>query len=146
MNTIVLESTHNKHGSPALRTNRCAAVLLAAVAALLPGCLGGGSQASPVDAPQARQLLNTALEGWKKGDAPESLQKGSPPITVQDFDWMGGAKLENYQVDGEGKNFELNLHIPVKLTLKTKDGETVTKTVTYIVGTSPKATVFREFK
>jgi hypothetical protein len=145
MDQILLKATPRRRSSPTPRANRCAAAVMAAAAALFPGCMGG-FQAGPVDAPQARQLLNTALEGWKNGDTPESLQKGSPPITVQDFDWMGGAKLEEFQVDGEGKNFDLNLHILVKLTLKTKEGETVVKTVTYIVGTSPRATVFRDFK
>ena len=101
--------------------------------------------ASPVDAPRARQALVVALDGWKKGDAPSALKNALPAMTVQDLDWLGGSKLLGYQIEGDGKAAGANLHIPAKLTLRTPQGNEIRKDVTYIVGTSPILTVFRDF-
>ena len=46
---------------------------------------------------------------------------------------------------GDGKSVEANLYVPVNLTLKMTNGKQVKKKVTYIVGTSPYLTVFRDF-
>jgi hypothetical protein len=134
-------------GGADARRSRARSIFLALAAAgtLLAGC-SGSQRAAPVDADRAREALKTTLDGWKKGDTPATLKDGSPPITVQDMDWMSGARLVDYQVDGEGKAVEANLYVPVKLTLKTKDGKQVKKTVSYVVGTSPILTVFRNFR
>lgn len=118
---------------------------LAATLTLFAGC-NGSQRAAPVDADRAREALKTTLDGWKKGDKPETLKEGTPSITVQDMDWMGGARLVDYQVDGDGKAVEANLFVPVKLTLRTKDGKELKKNVSYVVGTSPIVTVFRNFR
>jgi len=115
-----------------------------AVAFLFPGCSGEGRRAAPVDPPRARDALRTALDGWKKGDKPNALQSASPPIVVQDFDWMAGQALLGYEVLGDGKDDDANLRIPVRLTLGDKNGREVKKDASYIVGTSPSLTVFRE--
>jgi hypothetical protein len=125
------------------RARRIAAPL-AALCLAVSGC--GGQMSTPVDPSRAREALRTALEGWKKGDAPGALQGASPPITVQDMDWLAGAKLVDYQVDGDGKPVEANLYVPVKLTLRTPKGKEVRKKVNYVVGTSPILTVFRDFR
>ncbi|MDR3634445.1 MAG: hypothetical protein P4L84_11620 [Isosphaeraceae bacterium] len=123
---------------------RClGASLLAAF--LLAGC-SGSQRAAPVDTSRAHEALKAALEGWKKGDSPSALQSGTPSITVQDLDWLAGARLVDYQVDGEGRPVEANLYVPVKLTLRTAKGKEVNKKVNYIVGTSPILTVFRDFR
>jgi hypothetical protein len=117
---------------------------LAALAALAAGC-SWPSTASPVDAPRARQALTVALDGWKKGDAPSVFKDALPAMTVQDLDWMGGSKLLDYRLEGDGKETGPNLHIPARLTLQTPQGKEIKKSVTYIVGTSPIVTVFRAF-
>ena len=117
---------------------------LAIAGSLLPGCSGGG-RAAPVDPSRAREALNTALESWRKGDKVDALKSGSPPIVVQDFDWMAGHSLVAFEVMGEGKDDDANLRVPVKLTLRTTQGKEVKKSVSYVVGTSPAVTVFREF-
>ena len=99
-----------------------------------------------MDAAVARGAVKTALEGWKKGDPPAALKNASPAITVQDMDWQAGAKLVDYQVDGDGKDFGPNLHVPVKLTLRTPQGKQIKKSVSYVVGTSPYVTVFRALR
>lgn len=118
---------------------------LATAGSLLPGCSGGGGSAAPVDPSRAREALNTALESWRKGDKIDALKTGSPPIVVQDFDWMAGHPLVAFEVMGDGKDDDANLRIPVKLTLRTTQGKVVDKSVSYVVGTSPAITVFREF-
>ena len=119
--------------------------ILAAATPLLSGCSESATTASAVDAPRALEVLKTALDAWKKGQAIDGLKSGSPPIVAQDFDWMGGAKLVGYEVDGEGSKNDVNLRVPVKLTLKPPQGPEIKKSVSYVVGTSPALTVFREF-
>ena len=85
----------------------------------------------------------TALDVWKKGDTPASLTGNTPAITAQDLDWLGGAKLVDYEVTGDGKSVEASLYVPVTLTMKTAKGKDVKKKVTYVVSTSPYLAVFR---
>jgi hypothetical protein len=119
-------------------------VILASLAALallaLSGC--SGSAAHAVNTSQARDALGTALDHWKQGDAPRSITS----MTVQDFEWEHGARLLDYQVLGDGQPRDANLSIKVKLTLAAdKAGSRkVEKTVSYLVGTSPSVTVFRD--
>ena len=117
---------------------------LATAGPLAAGCSGGG-RGAVVDPDRARETLKTALESWKKGDKIEAIRSGSPSIVAQDFDWMAGHRLLKYEVTGDGKDDDANLRIPVKLTLKTLQGKEVKKNVSYVVGTSPALTVFREF-
>jgi hypothetical protein len=122
-----------------------ALVTMAAAAPLLSGCSGAGPRAAPVDPVRARETLHSTLERWKRGDRIDALKTGSPPIVAQDFDWMAGHHLIADEVSGGGRNDDANLRIPVRLTLRTAEGKQVTKSVSYVVGTSPSLTVFREF-
>jgi hypothetical protein len=110
--------------------------------ACFAGC-GEGPRAAPLDVELARAVLKTSLEAWKKGDSAESLKKGSPTIIAQDPDWVAGARLVAYTLDGEDKPVAENLFVPVKLILKLKNGKQATKNVTYVIGTSPQVMVFR---
>jgi hypothetical protein len=118
---------------------------LATAATLMPGCSGNG-RAAAVDPARARDALKTALESWKRGETIDSLKSGSPSIVAQDFDWMAGLKLVGYEITGDGKDDDANLRIPVKLTLRSPQGKVATKAVSYVVGTSPSLTVFRDFQ
>ena len=67
-------------------------------------------------------------------------------MVAQDFEWASGAKLIDYQIVDDGKEEDVNLR-PVKLTLSNvgKDKEKpVEKKASYVVGTSPSVTVFRD--
>jgi hypothetical protein len=121
-----------------------ALLAMATVGPLLCGCSGGSPRAAPVDPVRAREVLHAALERWKLGDRIDALKTGSPSIVAQDFDWMAGHRLIAYEVS-EGKYDDANLRIPVKLTMRTAEGKEVKKSVSYVVGTSPTFTVFREF-
>jgi hypothetical protein len=128
---------------------RVLAAALAGLAALpMAGC-SGSSRAHPVDPPRAIEALKTALDHWKAGQPPGSLASSSTPMTVQDFDWAGGARLVDYQVVDDGTARDDNLSVNVKLVLdgpgtKSKSGKPVEKSVWYLVGTSPSVTVFRD--
>ena len=108
----------------------------------LSGCAGSGAS-YPVDPERARTTLRSALESWKRGDKIESLKAGSPPIVAQDFDWMAGARLDDYAVLDDGRAEDANLRVKVQLAVRPARGAAARKTVTYVVGTDPALTVFR---
>jgi hypothetical protein len=122
-----------------------AACLLVLATLLLPGCSSYGS-AKPVNVAQARDALKIALDAWKNGESTQSLASSSTPMTVQDFEWDGGAKLIDYQLMDDGKPEDANLRIAVKLTMTGKPGtkKNLEKKASYVVGTSPRLTVFRD--
>lgn len=117
-----------------------------ALLSLMIGCSKGPPLAAPVDPDKARTSLRMTLDAWKAGKPIDAMEKESPPITAQDFDWMAGAKLTDYKVLGDGKAEDANLRVPVQLMIRDSQGRAATKTVNYIVGTDPKITVFRAFE
>lgn len=124
--------------------NRLHVAPLVALLLAAAGCSGSQQKAPPVDPGRAREALKATLESWKGGGTPDQLRSGPAAITAQDFDWMAGAKLVDYRIEGDGRDDDANLRIPVSLTLRGPDGKEVTKRVTYVVGTAPSVTVFRE--
>jgi hypothetical protein len=106
------------------------------------GC--GPHQNTPVDVNVAQETLQTTLENWKLGLTPEEMQNGTPKIVVQDMDWSSGAELLSYEIQSDSRPMDANLVAKVKLTLRDQDGKEVQKTATYVVGTSPVLTVFRD--
>ncbi|MCS6977779.1 MAG: hypothetical protein NZM31_12345 [Gemmatales bacterium] len=116
----------------------CLLIVIASI-----GCTKGPQRADPVDPDKARNTLRVVLDAWKKGEKASALQQRQPPIVVQDMDWETGFQLMDYQVLGPDRAEDANLFCPVKLVLRGPDGEISTKEVTYIVGTSPRLTVFR---
>jgi hypothetical protein len=116
---------------------------------LIPGCSTSGN-ANPVNESQARDALKFALDAWKKGETSESLASASTPMTVQDFEWASGAKLIDYQLIGDGRSDGPNLRIEVKITTTgeptkgKKEANPTEKKASYVVGTSPRLTVFRD--
>jgi hypothetical protein len=133
---------HRSRLSHRTAIGRLGAVLVVLAALPLAGCWGT-SRAHAVDPPRAREALKAALEHWKGGQGPESLRSSTTPMTVQDFDWAGGARLIDYQILGDGKAMDANLSVRVKLVLG-RPGKAAEKTVWYLVGTSPSVTVFRD--
>jgi len=126
-----------------------AASLVVLATLVVPGC-SISSSANPVDVPQARDALKIALDAWKNGESTKSLASSSTPMTVQDFEWDSGAKLIDYQLMDDGKPEDANLRIGVKLTMIAEQGKgktqgkTLEKKASYVVGTSPRLTVFRD--
>ncbi len=126
---------------------RCAVWLVFScfLCALAAGC-SRQQRAAPVNVSLAQESLRKVLESWKNGEDPSALRQGSPGITVQDLDWKSGYRLTDYEIIGEGKYDDANLRCPVKLKLLDPQGKEVTREVTYMVGTDPSITVFREMK
>jgi hypothetical protein len=123
-------------------------VVAACLGALLILALSGcsSSRAHAVDQPRAREALKTALDRWKQGDSPKSLASSATPMTVQDLEWEGGAKLIDYQIVDDGQPADANLRVKVRLTTSgtRAGGKNSEKTVSYLVTTSPSITVFRD--
>lgn len=117
--------------------------VLTSVALALSGC-GDGRSSPPVKVDVARETLRATLEKWQAGATPDSLQQETPKIVVQDFDWSGGARLIAFEVLNGDEPVDANLIAKVKLTLQTGEAAPAEKTVTYVVGTSPVLTVFRD--
>jgi hypothetical protein len=114
------------------------------LALLLPGC-SGSSRLGAVNASLARESLKVALEHWMKGEDPKSLLSSATPMTAQDYEWASGAKLLDYQFLDDGREEDANLRVQVKITLAQEGkGKAVEKNASYVVGTSPTVTVFRD--
>jgi hypothetical protein len=110
---------------------------------MLSGC-SGPSRANPVDPSLARESLKVALDHWKKGEDSKSLQSSATPMVAADYEWDSGAKLVDYEILNEREE-DANLRVQVKITLS-QQGKTksVEKKASYVVGTSPSVTVFRD--
>ncbi|MEQ9406222.1 MAG: hypothetical protein RIK87_00795 [Fuerstiella sp.] len=123
-------------------------VLLYFVAALLTtglcGCGDGSVSPHPVDAEVARETLHTVLEGWKSGVELDAWREQHADITVQDMDWHFGNKLQAFTILSGARAVDANLRCDVQLIILDPQGNKSQKTVTYLVGTSPRTTVFRE--
>lgn len=125
---------------------RASALRVLTGAILLLSCAGCGQRGNPhpVNPVKARELLKTTMDAWKSGKKPEEMPLGEPPIVVQDFDWMQGKKLTNYVVTPQDAETGANLTCQVTLHLEDSDGNVEEKAVYYVVGTSPKYSVFRD--
>lgn len=128
---------------PAFVAGLCHLLALSLCGFVTSGC-GSGLQSAPVDADTALETLERVMESWKQGDTAESLKEQSPSVVVQDVDWTSGMKLLGYEIADDGKESGANLIARVKLTLADKQGAETEKTVTYVVGTAPVLTVFRD--
>lgn len=116
--------------------------LAAVVACLfLTGC---GRSNSPTNVPSAQAALKAALESWKAGQSLDSLSQQSPAIVMVDDDWKKGEKLESFEAVAPEVDDGVNLHCKVKLALNNAQGVRRSEEVTYVVGTAPKITIFRD--
>lgn len=104
------------------------------------GC-GYSARNLSLDPDLARRSCTELLDAWKGGKTVKDLL---PAITARDEDWEGGAELVAYELLPGETSDGTNLHIPVRLTLKKPKGKETKTDVTYVVGTSPVVTVFRE--
>lgn len=117
---------------------RCYLSFALLICGLSMGCEFG--QAPTVNESVAHDSLITFLDAWSGGETPDDLQPG---IIGKDQAWSAGHKLVSYEIIDE-KPMGTSLHISTKLTLENSNGVKKTPTATYIVGTSPIVTVFRD--
>jgi hypothetical protein len=110
------------------------------------GC-GKAKRAAKVDEALAVETLHRTLKSWQSGKKVDAGQSERPPVIAQENDWSEGLVLEEYEILSQQRR-DANLFISVRLKLRdgnSENAEPVTKNRTYIVGTSPVLTVFRDF-
>jgi hypothetical protein len=116
--------------------------LLALAALMVAGC-GAYNKPMPLDKQVAKDSFKAFLDAWKAGEQQTALKDKTPSIVGGDPDWGAGAKLIDYKVVEQEKDDGSNLHPTAELVLQTAEGRQTSK-ITYVVGTSPVITVFRE--
>lgn len=126
------------------RRSTLVVLLTLAIGLISPGCSRGPGSPHPVDPALARQTLETVLLGWQTGSVPDDFRVQDPEIVVQDMDWLMGKQLADFEIVDEGTAVDANLQCVVKLSLIDAKQTATEKTVTYLVGTSPRLTVFRQ--
>lgn len=107
------------------------------------GCDSRPTKPMPLDKQLAKDSFKVFLDAWQAGEQQAALKQKNPAITAGDPDWEAGAKLLSYKLVEMDKDDGANLHPTAELVLQTANGRR-TATITYIVGTSPVITVFRE--
>lgn len=127
-------------GARSIRRRGVMLCLLPATCVLLAGC---GHRTLSLDSDLARTSLELAMEQWKSGGDQTALKAGSEPIVMNDVDWRSGAQLVSYKFLDRGEDVGANLHATLELVVKEKQKRPRTQKVTYIVGTSPVVTIFR---
>lgn len=113
--------------------------LWAAVAVAVCGCECSARYLT-VDPSKAREACTVFLTAWKEGKQAADLK---PKIIGRDSDWDSGKKLAAFEVLPDERNDGANLHLKVRRVLKDGKGRDLKQEVAYVVGTSPKVTVFR---
>ena len=92
-----------------------------------------------------RAALVAALDGWKQGRTYQEMAGGSPPLFVRDDDLNGGAKLLDYQIEGDGQPRGTGYSYVVCLVLQGRGaGPAAKKKVVYNAVSEPCCGVFRE--
>jgi hypothetical protein len=95
-----------------------------------------------LSAADAQKSLETALTAWQNGaPAGKKIETSSPPIGVMDGDWLGGKKLEAFEVLGEETD-EVGRH-RFSVRLRFRDPQE-TKEVKYVVVGGAEHGVFQE--
>lgn len=108
------------------------------------GCGAQGAKSLTLDEALARQSLTKVLDTWKAGQKSDTLKTTEPAITTNDWAWDHGYKLTAYKLTGGDRNDGANLHCNVELTLVDAKNRPAKQTATFVVGTSPVITVFRQ--
>ncbi len=114
----------------------------------LAGCGPRGATALSLDKALARASLTRFLDAWRDGQKSDQLASAQPPVIGRDPAWSDGQDLLAYELLGETDD-GANLHARVKLKLGRKNSDVgpanlATQEVTYLVGTSPVITIFRD--
>ena len=125
---------------------RVGSVVVLLFVGLVAGCGETGGVNLKVDPDLAKRSLTSFLETWSRGEKLEALEKANPRIIGRDPLWESGSKLNEYKI-GKETSDGANLHIQVELKVAPEGDAseaTTTQSVTYIVGTSPVITVFRD--
>jgi hypothetical protein len=110
---------------------------------LLVGCASKGRNL-PLDKTLARESLIVFLDTWKNKQSAKLLKDRTPSIVGLDDDWDAGKKLESYEIVNMDRNDGSNVYAVVNLNFANADGAGKSRRVTYIIGTSPVVSIFRD--
>jgi hypothetical protein len=93
-----------------------------------------------------RAALVAALDGWKQGRTYQELADWCPPLLVRDDDLNRGAKLLDYQIEGDGQARGTGYSFVVCLMLQDRTGarSPTKKRVVYNAVSEPSRGIFRE--
>lgn len=108
---------------------------------LAAGC--SSSLPPAADADKARSAMQTVLDAWQKGEVPQSLQKATPAIHVNDPEWSSGVKLVKYQILSDQTNGQ-SRRCEVLLTTEAKGGPSKEEQASYTIDTEPAIVVARD--
>jgi hypothetical protein len=108
---------------------------------LATGC--SDKAGAPVNINVAQKILESAMKSWQDGKSSKDLLAGTPSVFVQEAEWNEETKLVGYEIISNDQPAGPNLIATVKLKLSKPDGKVTEKTATYVVGTSPSFTIYR---
>src|SRR4051812_20350917 len=100
--------------------------------ALVAGC--GHKAPLPPEPAAAKEALQTALDAWQQGVAPESLMARQPAIIVSDHEWQERSRLLAYEVLGDANLHGSSRRCAVRLVMDGTAGQPVQKEVIYEIG------------
>lgn len=106
------------------------------------GCSRSADDEVTQDELQAGELLVSALDAWKQGQA-ATLAQRSPPIRFVDEDWSEGAVLADYEIEALEAGVRPFEDVPVRLVLRDGGGNTTERMVSYQVTLEPALAILR---
>ena len=118
-----------------------AALFVAGICLVAAGCSDAQSQ-QELDLVKAS--VQSALDAWKRGEKPEGLKAGSPPIEFHDDDWQRKALLLSYELEQVYRETDGSPRCAVTLAMKDRSGKEVQRKVTYQVNTKPNIVIGRD--
>ena len=122
----------------------CRFVLFGVFVALGLGCSSAPSAPDPSDPESGRELLNKALDAWKRGDSHEAYKQAAPSVTVIEPAWKSGTKLIDYEIAAGHEPAGYNVRFKVTLNQQDAGGGSPKKQkVLYNVCTTPALVVNR---
>jgi len=110
--------------------------------ALALGC-SGRSPPDPSDPAAGRELLEKALDAWKRGETREAYKQTAPSVTVIEHAWKPESKLIGYEIDPENSASGYDVRFKVTLTVQDSSGKPTKQKALYNVCTTPALVVKR---
>jgi hypothetical protein len=109
---------------------------------LLLVLFGCSSSPPSSDAAKGKEILQTSLDSWKRGDSVQSLETGSPAIVFVDRQ-REKHQLLDFEIDPSGQPSGFDVQFKVQLSLKSPDGKSLKQKAKYNVSTTSKFVVVR---
>ena len=122
---------------------RLAVILFSVISIVLPGCSESPGIQPGGDAAAARDALTTALDAWKGGNDPKSLQSGEKAFWVTDEDWKSGKKLTDYRIAEEVEQSGGHWRVCAELTISDSGQSASSERICYAVTIAEAISIIR---